>query len=74
MTLNPLLSEQHLARPPIARAQWRRLLGYVRPYKNLLGIALLARMIASGVFLALPALIQRVVDSEIGRASCRERV
>ncbi len=65
MTLNPLLSEQHLARPPIARAQWRRLLGYVRPYKNLLGIALLARMIASGVFLALPALIQRVVDSAL---------
>ena len=65
MTLNPPLSEQHLARPPIRRAQWRRLLSYVLPYKKLLGIALLARMIASGVFLALPALIQRVVDSAL---------
>lgn len=65
MTLDSRLTEQRMIRPPIARAQWRRLLGYVRPYKNLLGIALLARMIASGVFLALPALIQRVVDSAL---------
>jgi len=65
MTLDSRLTEQHIPRPPIARAQWRRLIGYVRPYKKLLGIALLARMIASGVFLALPALIQRVVDSAL---------
>ncbi len=54
-----------MVRPPIARAQWRRLIRYVRPYRDLLAIALLARMIASGVFLALPALIQRVVDSAL---------
>ncbi|MEB2289225.1 MAG: ABC transporter ATP-binding protein [Anaerolineae bacterium] len=65
MTLNSQLTEKPMPRPPIRRAQWRRLLSYVRPYKNLLGIALLARMIASGVFLALPALIQHVVDSAL---------
>lgn len=65
MTLNSRLTEQPIPRPPLRRAQWRRLIGYVRPYRDLLTIALLARMIASGVFLALPALIQRVVDSAL---------
>lgn len=51
--------------PPIARAQWRRLLAYARPYVGLLAIALLARMIASGVFLALPTVIQRIIDSAL---------
>ncbi len=50
---------------PIARAQWRRLLAYVRPYAGLLGLALLARMVASGVFLALPTVIQRIIDSAL---------
>lgn len=65
MTLDLRLTEQHIPRPPIRRAQWRRLIGYVRPYRDLLAIALLARMIASGVFLTLPVLIQRVVDSAL---------
>ncbi len=65
MTLDLRLTEQPIPRPPIRRAQWRRLIGYVRPYRDLLVIALLARMVASGVFLTLPALIQRVVDSAI---------
>jgi subfamily B ATP-binding cassette protein MsbA len=65
MTLDSQLTGQRIPRPPIARAQWRRLIGYVRPYRDLLVIALLARMVASGVFLTLPALIQRVVDSAL---------
>lgn len=62
MTLNAI--PERIA-PPIARAQWRRLLVYVRPYAGLLALALLARMIASGVFLALPTVIQRIIDSAL---------
>ena len=62
MTLNAV--PERIA-PPIARAQWRRLLAYARPYVGLLAIALLARMIASGVFLALPTVIQRIIDSAL---------
>lgn len=65
MSLTSPLTEQRLTRPPVVRAQWRRLLGYIRPYAGLLAVALLARMVASGVFLALPTVIQRIIDSAL---------
>ena len=46
-----------------ARSQWRRLLGYLGPYKGRLIIGLAGRMMASGMFLVLPAVVREVVDS-----------
>jgi subfamily B ATP-binding cassette protein MsbA len=65
MTLDSPSTTLYPTSPPIARAQWRRLLVYVRPYARLLGLALLARMVASGVFLALPTVIQRIIDAAL---------
>jgi subfamily B ATP-binding cassette protein MsbA len=47
------------------RPQWRWFLGYLRPYKGRLAVAVIARMIASAMFLALPAAIERIVDSAL---------
>jgi len=46
-----------------ARSQWRRLLGYLGPYKGRLIIGLAGRMMASGMFLVLPAVVREVVDT-----------
>lgn len=48
---------------PAVRPQWRRLLGYLGPYKGRLIIGLGGRMMASGMFLLLPAVVRDVVDS-----------
>ncbi len=41
----------------------RRLLGYLRPYRLPLAAALVAKILASLMFLALPAVIREIVDS-----------
>jgi subfamily B ATP-binding cassette protein MsbA len=51
--------------PPSPRPQWRWFLGYLRPYKGRLAVAVIARMVASALFLALPAAIERIVDTAL---------
>jgi subfamily B ATP-binding cassette protein MsbA len=51
------------------RPQWRWFLGYLRPYKGRLAVAIIARMIASAMFLALPAAIERIVDTALSAKS-----
>lgn len=45
------------------RSQYRRLLRYLGPYKGRLIVGLGGRMMASGMFLLLPAVVRDVVDS-----------
>lgn len=42
---------------------WRRLFGYLRPYRLRMVIAIFALLLSSGLSLVFPAVIQRVVDS-----------
>ncbi len=51
------------------RSQWRWILGYLRPYKGRLAVAVVARMIASAMFLALPAAVERIVDTALAADS-----
>jgi subfamily B ATP-binding cassette protein MsbA len=48
-------------------AQVRRILGYLAPYKLPLTLAVLAKMVASAMFLALPAGVQYIVDTALAR-------
>jgi subfamily B ATP-binding cassette protein MsbA len=48
---------------PPGPADWRRLLGYLRPYWRRMGIALVALVISSALSLVFPAVIQFVVDA-----------
>jgi subfamily B ATP-binding cassette protein MsbA len=50
-------------------AQWRWILGYLAPYKKRLALAVFARMIASTMFLALPAAIEHIIDSALAANS-----
>lgn len=43
--------------------QWRRMIGYLRPYIGRLVLALVATSISAGLGLVFPAVIQRVVDT-----------
>jgi len=53
------------AQRSVAEAPWGRLLGFLRPYKGPLALSLLARLVASTMFLALPAVVQRIVDTAL---------
>ena len=48
---------------PIASLDWRRLIGYVRPYWRRLAVALLALLVSSGFGLAFPLVIVRLLQS-----------
>jgi subfamily B ATP-binding cassette protein MsbA len=50
-------------------AQWRWVLGYLAPYKKRLALAVFARMIASAMFLVLPAAIEHIVDTALAADS-----
>ncbi|MBI5961171.1 MAG: ABC transporter ATP-binding protein [Chloroflexi bacterium] len=50
---------------PAPRPQWRRILSYAGRYKARLTLAVFAKMVASGIFLALPAMVQYVVDTAL---------
>jgi subfamily B ATP-binding cassette protein MsbA len=45
--------------------QWRRLIGYLRPYRGRLVLAVISKLIAAAMFLALPVTIQQIVDSAL---------
>lgn len=52
---------------PEGPVQWRRLLGYLRPYIGRLAVALVALLFSSGLSLVFPAVIGGVVDSVLGQ-------
>lgn len=54
---------------PSPRAQGRRVLAYARPYRKALALAVFAKMVASGIFLALPIMVQYVVDEALSSQS-----
>ena len=43
--------------------QWRRMIGYLKPYRKRLSVALVAVALSAGLGLVFPAVIQNVVDS-----------
>ncbi len=55
----------------MVRAQWRRVFAYAAPYKLPLFWAVLARMVSSGIFLALPLMVQYVIDQALAAHSMR---
>jgi subfamily B ATP-binding cassette protein MsbA len=46
---------------------WRRLIGYVGPYKGWLAIAMIALIVSAALSLVFPAVIQQVVDSVLAQ-------
>jgi len=50
----------------LSHAQWRRILRYLSPYKLPVILAVLTKMVASAMFLALPAGVQHIVDTALG--------
>jgi subfamily B ATP-binding cassette protein MsbA len=48
---------------PPGPVDWRRLIGYLRPYRARIGLALIATLASSALSLVFPAVIQTVVDS-----------
>ncbi len=48
---------------PDTAIQWRRMIGYLGPYRARLSLALFATLISAGLGLVFPAVIQQVVDS-----------
>lgn len=51
------------AEVPEGPVQWRRMLGYLRPYWGRLALALIGLVIGAGLSLVFPAVISNVVDS-----------
>ncbi|MBN1680286.1 MAG: ATP-binding cassette domain-containing protein [Anaerolineae bacterium] len=49
--------------PKPSRGLWRRLAGYLAPYKGQLVLAFLTKTAAAALALALPVIVQKVVDS-----------
>ncbi len=49
--------------PALSAVSWRRLLGYLSPYKGWMTLTLLALMVANGINLAFPLVIVRLLDS-----------
>jgi subfamily B ATP-binding cassette protein MsbA len=54
-----------LPQPSLPHAPWRRILRYLAPYKLPVSLAVLTKMIASIMFLALPAGVQHIVDTAL---------
>jgi ATP-binding cassette, subfamily B, bacterial MsbA len=48
---------------PEGPVQWRRLIGYLKPYKARLGLALIGLLLSAATSLVFPAVISTVVDS-----------
>src|SRR5438046_10514001 len=47
----------------LAAVDWRRLLGYLRPYRWRMALAVLALLLSSGLGLAFPLVIVRLLES-----------
>src|SRR5690606_13289472 len=61
---------------PEGPVQWRRLVGYLKPYKARLGLALIGLLLSAATSLVFPAVISTVVDSVLvaGDADLLNRV
>ncbi len=59
----PLRRAQDAPDTPNTPVNWRRLLGYLRPYKGRMALAIGALAVTSGMSLAFPLVIVRLLDS-----------
>lgn len=55
--------EDEVGATPDTPVEWRRLLGYLRPYTARMSVAILALFLSSALSLVFPAMIQSVVDT-----------
>lgn len=53
---------------PAGPVQWRRMLGYLNPYKGRMAVAFLALISSAGLSLVFPAMIRDVIDSVLEQA------
>ncbi len=53
---------------PPGPVQWRRMLGYLRPYTGRMAIAFVALVLSAGLSLVFPAMIRDVIDSVLEQA------
>ncbi len=60
---HPMLLNQNESAIPLKEVNWRRLLGYLNPYRRRMTLALLALLLSTGFGLAFPAIIVRLLDS-----------
>lgn len=56
-------SDENNATSPFKSVNWRRLLGYLKPYRRHMTLAILALLFSSGFGLAFPLVIVRLLDS-----------
>ncbi len=57
------LSDQRETKVSFKEVNWRRLLGYLKPYRGRMGLAVLSLVLSTGFGLAFPAIIVRLLDS-----------
>ena len=57
------LSDQRETKVSFREVNWRRLLGYLKPYRRRMGLAVLSLVLSTGFGLAFPAIIVRLLDS-----------
>ncbi len=62
-------AEDDVIETPKGPANWRRLFGYLRPYKWRMGLAIIALVITSLLDLIFPAVIAILVDTVLGTGS-----
>jgi len=61
----PVLKQEGEAPVSIRSVNWRRLLGYLKPYRGRMGLAIVALLVSSGFGLAFPLVIVRLLDTVI---------
>ncbi len=59
----PESTGEHDARFSIKAVDWRRLFGYLKPYRGRMALAILALLLSTGFGLAFPAVIVRLLDT-----------
>ncbi len=55
--------KEDVGETPAGPVEWRRLLGYLRPHRARMSVAIIATILSAGLSLVFPAVIQQVVDS-----------
>jgi len=59
----PAFGQEKTSAASFTSVNWGRLLGYLKPYRGRMGLALLALLLSSGFGLAFPLVIVRLLDS-----------
>jgi subfamily B ATP-binding cassette protein MsbA len=57
------VSDEEKSRFSFKAVNWRRLFGYLKPYRGRMALAILTLLVSSGLGLAFPAVIVRLLDS-----------